>query len=131
MLAAELQTVHRLVQPRKMSLMLAVRHRMRVNAAGGLELNSWFSPIAQIVASLCCGWQPLIDAINGGGDGTRTASIGEAQVTPPFGLIKINAGGHRNTCLMQHTTGKITGIVANGTYINVQIKSTVRRCVLA
>ena len=80
---AKLQTVRRLVQPRKMSLMLAVRHQMRVNAAGGLGANSWFSPITQIGASPCYGWQPVIDAVNGSGDGKRTASIGQAQVTPP------------------------------------------------
>ena len=40
MMITELQTVPRLVQPPKMSLMLAVRPRMRVNAAGGPAANS-------------------------------------------------------------------------------------------
>ena len=94
------QTERLLAQPRKMSLMSAMRHRMRVNAVGGLAADRWLITITLIGTSLHYSWQPVIDAVNGGGDGARTASIGQTQITPPFSLIKISARGHRNTNLM-------------------------------
>ena len=55
------QTDRLLVQPRKMSLMSAVRHRMRVNAAGGLAADRRLSTITQSVpAYIIVGSQSLM-----------------------------------------------------------------------